>query len=113
MAAQAVKGGHVRLNGQRVKTSHDVRVGDELSIARGLVEMDVMVTAVPARRGPAAEAAKCYQETEASRERRRLQAERRSLEREVATVPTRGRPDKRTRRLLRERRLNPGEESDD
>ena len=31
-AAEAVRGGHVRLNGQRVKPAHAVRIGDALQI---------------------------------------------------------------------------------
>jgi ribosome-associated heat shock protein Hsp15 len=100
LAAQAVRGGHVRLNGQRVKAAHAVKVGDALTIVLGEdVERDVTVDAIPARRGPAPEAAACYTETPESLERRRLAAERRSLA-HVLGPPTEGRPDKRTRRLL-------------
>ena len=61
-------------------------------------EREVMVTAIPARRGPAPEAAGCYAETDASIERRR-EAEIRGAALQPE-APTRGRPDKRTRRLL-------------
>jgi ribosome-associated heat shock protein Hsp15 len=104
LAAQAVRGGHVRLNGQRVKAAHAVKVGDALSVTlRDDVERDVTIDAIPARRGPAPEAAACYTETAASLERRRLAAERRALT-PVLGPPTEGRPDKRTRRLLRRAR---------
>lgn len=100
LAAQAVRGGHVRLNGQRVKAAHAVKVGDALTIVLGEdVERDVTIDAIPARRGPAPEAAGCYTETAESLERRRLAAERRALA-PVFGPPTEGRPDKRTRRLL-------------
>lgn len=105
LAADAVKGGHVRLNGQRVKPARDVKVGDRLAITQGEIEREVDVTAIPARRGPAPEAARCYVETQASIERREAAAAKRAIEREVARVPTPGRPDKHTRRLLREKRL--------
>lgn len=101
LAAAAVKGGHVRLNGQRVKPARDVKVGDALSIAVGTgPERDVTIVAIPPRRGPAAEAQDCYVETAESIERRRLHAERRAEARWVA-APTSGRPDRRTRRLLK------------
>lgn len=104
LAADAVKGGHVRVNGQRAKPARDVKAGDRLVIVQGELEREVEVTAIPARRGPAAEASQCYVETEASLQRRREAAERRALERKLGRAPTLGRPDKRTRRLLRARR---------
>ena len=55
-----------------------------------------------ARRGPAAEARACYREDEATRERREeLSASLRQDRRQMPRTP--GRPDKHTRRLLRER----------
>lgn len=100
LAAQAVRGGHVQLNGQRVKAAHAVKVGDALTIVlREDTEREVRIDAIPARRGPAPEAAACYTETAESIERRRLAAERRALA-PAFGPPTEGRPDKRTRRLL-------------
>jgi ribosome-associated heat shock protein Hsp15 len=100
VAAEAVRAGHVRLNGSRVKPAHDVRVGDELAISFGEdVVREVKVAAIPLRRGPSSEAVACYVESDASLERRRIAAEQRSL-RSVFAPPTEGRPDKRTRRLL-------------
>jgi ribosome-associated heat shock protein Hsp15 len=100
LAASAVKAGHVRLNGQRVKAAHDVKLGDAISILSdsGSVR-DVIIEAIPLRRGPAVEALACYAETAESTERRRVEAERRALAPDVRP-PTAGRPDKRTRRLL-------------
>jgi hypothetical protein len=57
-----------------------------------------MVTGLPARRGPGDEARACYAEHPESIERRRRAAERPP---ERAMPPTPGRPDKKTRRLLR------------
>lgn len=99
LAAAAVRGGHVRLNGERVKASREVKVGDALSIVRGLVEHDVTVLGIPVRRGPASEAARCYAETPESIARREREAAARAAAR--LEPPTPGRPDKRTRRLLR------------
>ena len=99
-AADAVRGGHVRLNGQRVKPAHAVKLGDalQLTLAYG-VERDVAIAAIPKRRGPAPEAATTYVESPGSIERRRKAAEERAA-RAVYVPPTAGRPDKRTRRLL-------------
>jgi ribosome-associated heat shock protein Hsp15 len=99
-AAEAVRGGHVRLNGQRVKPAHAVKVGDalQMSLAHG-VERDVAIAAIPERRGPAPEAAATYVESAESLERRRKAAEERAA-RGSFGPPTAGKPDKRTRRLL-------------
>jgi ribosome-associated heat shock protein Hsp15 len=100
VAAEAVRAGHVRLNGQRVKPAHAVKIGDALTVElREDSARDVRIAAIPARRGPAPEAAATYVETAESIERRRLAAEQRAL-RPVFAPPTSGRPDKRTRRLL-------------
>jgi len=99
-AADAVRSGHVRLNGQRVKPAHAVKVGDALQVTLPRsAERDVVIEAIPARRGPAPEAAATYLESPESIERRRVAAEERSARRSY-TPPTPGKPDKRTRRLL-------------
>jgi ribosome-associated heat shock protein Hsp15 len=72
-AAEAVRGGRVRLNGGRVKPAHDVKPGDDLTIELGAHgdEREITIAAIPARRGPASEAATCYVESLESVERRR------------------------------------------
>jgi len=107
-AAEAVRGGHVRLNGQRVKPSHAVKIGDALQVSlRHGIERDVAIAAIPTRRGPAPEAAASYVESSESIERRRKAAEERAA-RASYLPPTAGRPDKRTRRLmLRARQRGP------
>lgn len=100
LAAEAVAGGRVHVNGQRVKPSKDVRSGDEVEVnfRRGS-RLTVIVEALAARRGPAAEAVLLYRETAESREAR----ERHAAERRVAVAPDpRGgsRPTKRDRRRL-------------
>src|SRR5689334_25079335 len=78
MASQAVGGGRVHLNGERVKAAHVVRIGDRVSLnLEGLVaEFDVL--GLPARRGPAPEARTNYAETPASAARREKLREQRS-----------------------------------
>jgi ribosome-associated heat shock protein Hsp15 len=100
VAAEAVRAGRVRLNGQRVKPAHAVKMGDALAVDLGdSGERAIVILAIPVRRGPAAEAAGTYSETPESIERRRQQAELRALN-PLPAPPTLGRPDKRTRRLL-------------
>jgi ribosome-associated heat shock protein Hsp15 len=104
-AADAVRAGHVRLNGQRVKPAHAVKIGDalQLTMPQGF-EREVAIAAIPLRRGPAREAAASYAETPESIERGRRAAEERAAHR-AFMPPTAGRPDKRTRRLLLRERL--------
>ncbi|MCW2991389.1 MAG: RNA-binding protein, partial [Solirubrobacterales bacterium] len=66
LAAEAVKGGRVHVNGQAAKPSKEVRVGDVVEITTGPVPRVVEVRALAERRGPAAEAALLYDETAAS-----------------------------------------------
>ncbi len=103
-AAGGVRGGHVRVNEQRVKASHTIRIGDVISVTGSGTLLEVEVTGIPLRRGPAAEARQHYRETEASVARREAAAEQRKVLASLPLPPTRGRPDKRTRRLLRSKR---------
>ena len=96
LAQEAVEGGHVQVNGERVKSSRQVRPGDVLRITRERERFEVEVTGVPARRGPAAEARRHYRETAESEAAR---AHARELDRLSAPVSS-GRPDKRERRDL-------------
>jgi ribosome-associated heat shock protein Hsp15 len=100
LAAQAVAGGRVHLNGERVKASHEVRCGDALTLMRGAVEFECTVGAIPARRGPAHAAARCYEESPASTARRAEFAQRMKLAAALTPRPV-NRPDKRARRQLR------------
>ena len=76
LATEAVLGGHVHLNGARVKPARDVRAGDSLEIRIGMVRWVVEVRALAERRGPASVAATLYEESaesKADRERQRLE----------------------------------------
>lgn len=103
LAAAAVAGGRVHVNGDRVKPSRGVRPGDRVSLTRGALEFDCEVTALPARRGPAREAAQCYRESAGSVARRAEFAERMRLSAALAPRPE-GRPDKHDRVALRRMR---------
>ncbi len=101
MAAEAVGGGKVHSNGQRVKPARIVQLGDELRIKRGIIEMTVVVKAVSNRRQPAKEAAGLYLETDESIKAREQQRQERQLLRSVHdNVRPAGRPTKRDRRLI-------------
>ena len=94
LAQQAVEGGHVQVNGDRVRSSRLVRTGDRLRIVRERERHDVEVLGIPVRRGPAREAQLYFSETEESAAAR---AHARELNRLAASGPQ-ARPDKRERR---------------
>ena len=103
LAADAVKGGRVQVDGARVKPSREVAAGDRLEITTGQTRRTLIVRGVAQRRGPAKEAELLYEETAESRsERERLAAERR-----LAAGPRTdlgARPTKRDRRRLEKTR---------
>jgi ribosome-associated heat shock protein Hsp15 len=102
-AAESVAGGKVHLNGERVKSSHAVKPGDTVTFTRNSVLFECVVAAVPLRRGPASEAALCYEETAASKARREEFSAHMKLAAGIRPRPD-GRPDKHGRRLLRQLR---------
>jgi ribosome-associated heat shock protein Hsp15 len=59
-ASAACKGGHVRVNGARVKPAHVIRPGDEVRVRQGDQDRIVIVTKVITKRVGAPVAAECY-----------------------------------------------------
>lgn len=99
LAAQAIDGGKVHVNGERVKRAKNVSVGDELSITRGEVHFIVKVQGLSEQRGPAPVAQQLYEETEESKRQRTEQAEKRRLFPAFNPAPT-SRPSKKDRRKI-------------
>jgi ribosome-associated heat shock protein Hsp15 len=98
-AAQAVGGGKVHVNGERVKPAHHVRIGDRISLTLNGALGEFDVVGLPSRRGPAPEAQSHYAETAESAERRaRLREQHRLANMSQPRPDTR--PDKRDRRRL-------------
>jgi len=95
LAADAVKGGRVHVNGVAVKPSREVGPGDELELTIGPVRRTVIVRGAAERRVSAAEATRLYDETAESVAQRERLAE---LSRLAGTVNHGGRPTKRERR---------------
>ncbi len=100
LAAQAVAGGRIQVNGERVKPAKDVKPGDEVIVNIGGLEWVIEVCGISARRGPAEEARRLYEEREDSRIRRQaiLDARKHAPE---PSLGLRGRPTKRDRRRLK------------
>ena len=100
IAAEAVAGGKVHVNGRRVKPAQALLVGDRVTITRTGFEFECEVLKLPDRRGSAPLAQACYAETEQARAAREKFGEQSRL---AAAFAPRSleRPDKHARRELR------------
>jgi ribosome-associated heat shock protein Hsp15 len=99
LAAEAVNGGKVEVNGDRPKPSRVVRIGDELNIRRGPYEWGVIVREVSRLRGPAMQAQVLYEETAESIRKREASIAQMKLVR-PPEFDSGGRPSKKARREL-------------
>lgn len=99
IAADAVDGGKVYVNGDRAKPAKSVKPGDEVRIRLGPYEHIVEVRGTSERRGPAPEAQRLYEETAASREARE-KLHWQLTKAAPAIDPAPGRPTKQDRRAL-------------
>ena len=99
LAAAAVAGGKVQVNGSRVKPAKPVQVGDNLRVRLGPYDWIITVSAVTERRGSARDAQLLYDESPEGRAARERLAEAHK----IAPTPTyqgKGRPTKKDRRKL-------------
>lgn len=80
-ATEAVLGGRVHLNGERVKPSKVVRAGDTIEVTIRAVRRTLAITGVNERRGSASVAATMYAETPESLAAREQYASGRRLAR--------------------------------
>jgi ribosome-associated heat shock protein Hsp15 len=103
MAAKAITGGHIEVNGNRTKPARLVRVGDTLHVRKGPNSYILIIERISDRRGPASVAKTLYLETEASvNERQRLARELKTRAAQILYDP--GKPDSRTQRRARTRK---------
>jgi ribosome-associated heat shock protein Hsp15 len=98
-AQQAIDGGRIKLDGERVKPAKTVSIGDRLSIHIGMYEWLVTVRGLSDKRGPATEARELYEEDVESAAKRAEQVERRKAYGHPG-ADREGRPTKRDRRQL-------------
>jgi ribosome-associated heat shock protein Hsp15 len=98
LAATAIAGGKVDVNGERAKRAKPLQVGDALRIRRPPFETHLVVRALSERRGRAADAELLFEETPASR------AARDALAAQLRALPApsfeTGRPSKKDRREI-------------
>lgn len=99
LAAQAVEGGRVRINGERTKPARLLRMGDQLRIHIAELEWQVEVLQLSTQRGPAPVARTLYAETEASLAVRAEALAARQWARDPS-AERHGRPSKKDRRLI-------------
>jgi ribosome-associated heat shock protein Hsp15 len=98
-ATEAVLGGHVHLNGTRVKPAKEVVVGDRVEVRLNERRWTVVVTGLADRRGPASIAATLYEETPESAAARERHAAERRLSKPLGS-DLGARPTKQARRRL-------------
>ncbi len=99
LATEAVKGGHIWLNGTRSKASKNVQVGDEIIIQKGSEQFTIHITGLADKRGSATIAQGLYTETETSIAARKKLSEQHKFNAASAPAPDK-RPDKRARRQI-------------
>lgn len=106
LAKQAIDGGKIHCDGQRIKASKEIVIGLTLNIRQDLDEKTIVVKALSDQRRGAPEAALLYEETEDSKQLR----EKRSAERKAGLgsfIVSDHRPNKKQRRQIhRFQRIN-------
>ena len=99
LAAEAIDGGKVEVNGDRARRSRLLAVGEQVTVRKPPFEQRVVVRALSEQRGPASVAATLYEETAASHQAREaLAAQMRALGPPV--FRDHGRPTKKERREI-------------
>jgi len=99
LAAKAIIGGKVQVNGHRAKRASTLHVGDQVRVRKGPAEFHLVVTALSEQRRSATEAALLYEETsESIAARLDLKARRKAAP--TFSFRDKGRPSKKERREL-------------
>jgi ribosome-associated heat shock protein Hsp15 len=105
LAAEAISGGKVHVDGERVKPSKTIRIGSKIEITKEPYTFEITVTGLALQRRSAKEAALLYEELPESIARRQAEIRQRA---EKASSPPPRRPDKKQRRQIH--RFKRGEE---
>ena len=99
IAKTAIEGGKVHLDGQRVKVSREISIGEHLTVKQGWDEKEIVVKALSDQRGPAPIAQTLYEETPESIERRERETQARKAAGGATARPTQ-KPGKHERKAL-------------
>jgi len=101
LATEAVSGGKVHVNKQRVKPSKDIKIGAVLAVHKDGFEWIVTVTGITKQRVSAKEAELLYEESSESLEKRQTQIEvRREERRFLGFQKPEHKPNKKNRQLI-------------
>jgi len=98
LAMEAINGGKVHLNGDRIKPARKLVVGDHLTVQKGIYSFAITVAGLSLQRGPAEVARTLYSESDESRQARQALKETQKLQGDSSQ--RQGRPDKRARRQI-------------
>lgn len=101
LAGEAISGGKVQVNDQRVKPAKLVQAGVKIRIRRASMEWEVILQGISRRRRPASEAMLLYRETLESLTNRESKEKQQRMEK-TERLRGMGRPTKRDRRRLSE-----------
>lgn len=99
LAADAIIGGKVHLNGQRTKPGKEVKVGSQLEIHKEPYRWAITITGINNQRRPASEAALLYLENPESTTKRQIEVEKRR-ENKSLLAQTGKKPNKKQRRQI-------------
>ena len=100
LAADAVTGGKVHLNGQRSKPGKEVKTGVKIHVSKDHYTWDITVNGINRQRRPAKEAVLLYEETPESNEKRHQQIAKQREQRAFIDDPQDKRPNKKQRRQI-------------
>ncbi len=106
LAKAAIDGGKVRLQGQRVKVSKEIAVGDTLLIRQGWDDKEVTVLELSDQRRGAREAQTLYRESAESQEKRAAAAAARKAAGGMINRPP-SKPSKKQRRQIHQFKEGP------
>lgn len=99
LAATAIDGGKIEVNGERARRARRLQVGDALRVRLGPYEHLIVVRGLSNQRGPASVAAGLYEETAESRKARETLAIQLKAA-NTAFYHEKGKPSKKERRDL-------------
>lgn len=101
LAAEAVSGGKVHVNGQRCKPGKVLKIGDNVTVSKDQYTWQVEVAELNRQRGPAKQATQLYAEDTDSLARRQAQVELRKQQQAMLPAAQRPqRPNKKQRRQI-------------
>ncbi len=113
LATEAIKGGRVHVDGQRVKPSKIAQIGQIVRINKPPQRFEVEILDLSAKRGSFTIAQTLYRETPESIATREHEAELRKLANQSLGNDFKGRPTKRNRRRIVQFTQAPADVSDD